>query len=207
MRSRGIRLLGLVALTALMLPGGCPLYSLPAALPSVLKSVYNHSSTYSTAESDALRAVTPGTILDDVETLDGCWGAFEGIDPPKTGRNLRMWQALHFDPDSGTLTRYVVQKVFGFIETLDIQIGTYELNDDGSAFTFTVTKIESNLPSGEIADVTDDYETLPVYTVDVTRSGTRLLLQFNMPQDDPRTPAGFLDEYALIHKVFDCPSD
>ncbi len=66
---------------------------------------------------------------------------------------------------------------------------------------FDVTEIEASGLNGAIGDVTDKYATPPQYDVLITRSGDSLKVRFvPLPEDDPRTPAGFADGIELIHR-------
>lgn len=72
-------------------------------------------------------------------------------------------------------------------------------------FTFSVERVQAYVPSaGDIIDVTDRYATLPTYEVALLRNGGRLKAVFVPAGDDPRTPAGFLENTALAHVRHEC---
>ncbi len=185
---------------------GCMLLALPGNLPPALGAVLADAAQFAPTNDDALRDVPAGTVRDDLNCLDGCWGGYQRWDA-NYGQVLEISEALQFDAGARTLTRYVEQRLAGFA-LVDVQHGTYEVAARGNQIIFHVTKIESSLPpgdQGQMTDITDGYDTLPQYTGYVTLSGDELRTRFALPADDPRTPAGFADDLDLLHRRFDCP--
>jgi hypothetical protein len=196
------RMLGLVlvALPSLLVcgcPGLAALEQLPAEMLQVRSDVEAFETTW-----EAGRAA-PGADAIDADVLVGCWGMYvlgEGRD----GATLSLWQTLHFDAATGELRRTVVQDLFGFAAVF-VQYGTFSVNAAGDVVTFTVERIDADVASGDLGDITDRYTALPVYTVNVSRAGDALTAEFLMPDDDPRTPAGFADAWPFVLVRFDCP--
>lgn len=174
----------------------------PGSLDS-LQPLLTDTATYAQRDADPLAQVQAGTVVDPLEELDGCWGAFFEVCGPQPGRCLSGYQLLAFDARSGTLTRYTLQNLLG-LEVLDAWEGTYDRTAAGE-LTFSVRRVESNLPGvTRLSDITDRYRELPQYDVRVTLDGDELKAVFVTPADNPRTPAGFLENIELIHRRLDC---
>jgi hypothetical protein len=181
---------------------------LPTDLPAALETVMADAQSFATASDDPLRDVAAGTVRDDLNSLDGCWGGYERWEA-NAGQALEIYEVLQFNAGTQTLTRYVEQQLAGFL-LVDVQHGTYEVATGGDQFAFHVKKVESSAPvgpHGRMTDITDKYDTLPHYTVYATLSGDQLKTRFEMPVGDPRTPAGFADDLELVHLQFDCPAE
>lgn len=169
-------------------------------VPAKLATVLDNTSQFAQDDADPLAGVDAGTVVDDLGNLSGSWSAFwreVGEDPDQA---LAVAQVLIIDPDAGTLKRYVYHNLAGLMVDVIIQRGDYSVADDGR-ITFDVTKIEATGLDGAIRDVTDQYARPPQYDVLITRSGDSLKVRFvPLPEDDPRTPAGFADGIELIHQ-------
>lgn len=182
---------------------GCGLLTLPVDLPAILDHVLADLDTFQVSDAWPLEAETPGTVVDPLGNLDGCWAAYYAIQP-SAGAEVELGEVLQFDADAGTLTRTVLHR-YGVFGELTVQRGTYTVVGE-DRFTFSVRKVEANM-AGRLVDVTARYDTLPHYTVAATRSGDNLKTRFEMPAGDPRTPAGFLDDTGTVHRRFDCPTE
>jgi hypothetical protein len=182
---------------------GCGLLTLPAELPAILDHVLADFNTFQVSDTWPLEEVTPGTVVDPLGDLDGCWAVYYLIGPP-AGAEVELAEVLQFDADAGTLTRTVLHR-YGVFGEVTIQRGTYTVIG-GDRVTFSVRKVEANV-AGRLVDVTAKYDTLPEYTVAATRSGDYLKTRFAMPAGDPRTPAGFLDDTDPAHRHFACPAE
>ena len=182
---------------------GCGLLTLPADLPAILDHVLADLNTFQVSDTWPLEEVTPGTVVDPLGDLDGCWAVYYLIGPP-AGAEVELAEVLQFDADAGTLTRTVLHR-YGVFGEVTIQRGTYTVVGE-DRFAFSVRKVEANV-AGRLVDVTAKYDTLPEYTVAATRSGDYLKTRFEMPAGDPRTPAGFLDDTDTVHRHFACPAE
>lgn len=182
---------------------GC--WGLPADAPEAITKVLADPESFTAPEDDPLQDVEAGSVIDDLAELGGCWGTYGATcDPNGSGTCLIAGQTLHFTPDTGGLIRYTYQDLGG-LRVLDIWEGTYAVVDGGH-LTCQVERVFSNVPAiTSITEITDRFATLPSYDVYVTLSGDELKAIFATPADDPRTPAGFLEDAAFIHQQFDCP--
>ena len=195
-----------VAACLCVLVTGC--WGLPADTPEAIALVLGDQVRFTAGEDDQLQGVEAGTVVDDLSGLAGCWGVYElecAPDVAPDGPCLIAGQTLQFNPVTGELIRYTYQDIVGIVQVMDVWEGTYEVVDDGH-LTFDVTRVLSNLPTvTSVTDITDRYRTLPSYDVYVTLSDDRLKATFVTPADNPRTPAGFLENETFIHQRFDCP--
>lgn len=182
---------------------GCGVLTLPVELPDILDHVLANLGTFQVSDTWPLEEATPGTVVDPLGDLDGCWAVYYVIGPP-AGAEVELGEVLQFDAAAGTLTRTVLHR-YGMFGAVTVQRGMYTIVGE-DRFTFSVQKVEANM-AGRLVDVTAKYDTLPAYTVAATRSGDYLKTRFEMPAGDPRTPAGFLDDTDTVHRHFDCPAE
>jgi len=97
---------GLVATTTLLAGGGCFFPGVPASLtglPAELQVVVDDPNTFAPPPEDPLAGVAPGTVVDDLSNLTGCWGWFEEAAGPVAA----FYEAYQFDADGGTVSRWV----------------------------------------------------------------------------------------------------
>jgi len=144
--------------------------------------------------------------VDDLAALDGCWGGCASAPATLPGRELLIAEALRFDSTHGTLERSIYQSIVIVPPMVDIQIGTVTLDEPGMA-TFRVTQVLSTAnptDPGALVDVTDKWDTLPVYEVPVAFDGERLIARFS-EIDTPRTSGGFADRHYARHTRIECP--
>ncbi len=198
-------LIGVVLLLAgVCCVSGCWLPTLWADLPAALALIMDDPNAYVADANDPLREVTPGTVMDSLAGLDGCYGAYRASSEERHGGFVgAIYEVLSFDPATNTLTRYTAQLLDG-LAIVDVQTGAYAVADAGHLI-FTVLRVQSNVWGDGLSDVTDDYNVLPVYRIDATLSGDRLRTAFHMPEGDLRTPEGIADTLELIHLNFACP--
>lgn len=204
MRSNLTRPTAALALVTAGIMTGCGLLPMPAARPPILDYVLANLATFQVSDAWPLGDANPGTVVDPLGDLDGCWAGYWHIGPPETEADLELGETLQFDAAAGTLTRTVLHR-YGLFGDVVIQRGTYTVAGE-DRFTFSVQTVEANM-AGRIVDVTDKYDTLPVYTVHATRGDGYLKTRFELPAGDPRTPAGFADRMRLVHRRFDCPAE
>lgn len=153
--------------------------------------------------SDPLANIPAGTVIDPVSLLPGCWGASYEMEVPPGNPHLVGYQVLRFNSATRTLTRFTVNDLGG-AQVLDVWSGDWEVIDEGR-LSFDVRRVQSNVPGfTQLTDITDRYATLPSYEVRITRDDDRIKVMFVTPSDDPRTPAGFLENVELIHQRFEC---
>ncbi|MCK4340309.1 MAG: hypothetical protein KAY37_01125 [Phycisphaerae bacterium] len=200
-------------LAATVFAAGCgmvPFLVGPSELPAELAYVVEHADDFAqeideASLTEAMRASPTGIALDDLGELAGCWGDLMRIPTTLPNRSLDVYQILHFEPETGKLTRFCSQDLVGALTFVIIQSGHVSINDDGRIL-FEVTEIRANDPeTGELTDATDKYSRLPQYELRATLDNDQLKAAFVTPEDDPSTPAGFADDIVLIHKRFECP--
>ena len=163
---------------------GCGLLTLPVELPAILDHVLADLDTFQVSDAWPLAEVTPGTVVDSLGDLDGCWAVYYVIGPP-AGAEVELGEVLQFDADADTLTRTVLHR-YGVFGEVTIQRGTYTVVGE-DRFTFSVRKVEANV-AGRLVDVTAKYDTLPEYTVAATRSGDYLKTRFEPARRRERKP-------------------
>jgi hypothetical protein len=181
---------------------GC-LPALPDADLGGITAVLAKPSEFAQDAADPLGDTPAGTLVDPLDSLDGCWGAAFDVHDPADGPSLVAYSALRFDSQAGSLTRYTVNAL-GRAQVLDVWDGDYEVLDHGR-LSFQVRRVRSNLPGfTQLTDVTDRFATLPSYEVRITRDGDRIKAVFVAPPEDPRTPAGVLENVPLVYRRFAC---
>lgn len=174
----------------------------PGSLDS-LRPLLTDTATYAQRDADPLAQVQAGTVVDPLEELDGCWGAFLETCGPQHGCCLSGYQLLAFHARSGALTRFTLQNLPG-LDALDAWEGTYDRTAAGER-TFSVRGVESTLPGvTRLSDIMDRYRELPQCGVRVTLDGDELNAVFVTLADKSTTPAGFLENIELIHRRLDC---
>lgn len=185
------------------LAGGCGftlLGGVPPELTPGLGALLEDAARFAQSAELPLAGVAAGTERDAIGDLTGCWGAYSVAGP-----QLLSAQWLEFDAAAGTLVRQTWERIGALATVVFVQEGAFAVVDE-STLRFTVQRILTNdFLSGELEDVTERYGSLPVYDVAITRLGDAIKLRFSLPADDPRTPAGFLDDSELVHVAADCP--
>ena len=87
--------------------GGCPsgeLAPLDVQVPAHLQSVFNDVDSFRAAPNDPFESIAPGTAVDDLSGLDGCWGtSFTESDAES---EIGLYVAYHFDAAAGTFARW-----------------------------------------------------------------------------------------------------
>ena len=104
--------------------------SLPEDLPPELEAVLSDKATFDLEPSDPLGDVEVGTVVDNLQGLDGCWGFYERDDlrpnPP-----LSEFITVHvFDNANGTYTRWQLFTTSGLFGMLNGFRGTFVIVGD-----------------------------------------------------------------------------
>jgi hypothetical protein len=122
---------GLVATTAVLAGGGCLFPGVPASLtelPAELQVVVDDPSSFAQAPGDPLASVAPGTVVDDLGGLTGCWGWYEEA----AGPLVAFYEVYQFDAGNGTVSRWVFTPGFLLIPSLfALDQGSFTALDDG----------------------------------------------------------------------------
>ncbi|MFQ5806712.1 MAG: hypothetical protein ACE5I3_09705 [Phycisphaerae bacterium] len=196
---------GLVATAASLAAAGCFLPGLPTSLtglPAELQVVIDDPNSFAASPDDPLAALTPGTAVDDLSGLTGCWGWFEeaqyslGGSPPTV-----FYEVYQFDADVGTANRWVFTPTFLLIPPLvAVDEGSFSVSDQG--------RIEIRLDHYTIIDVrtgsgrefTDLPDAVAIFEKLITLSGDQLLIGGPFLVDEETgEPIG------RIFTRFDCP--
>jgi hypothetical protein len=77
-------------------------------IPPGVASVAADSSRFAQNELHPLLSAPPGSIIDPITTLDGCWGAY--ADEKLTGAALADYEFYEFDLEAGTVKYEVLQR-------------------------------------------------------------------------------------------------
>ncbi len=183
---------------------GCGTVPFPAApkdLPAELRFVTENRSRFVEDPNDPLFELPPGTIVDDLSLLDGCWAAALPADVAVDGEPLlTLYFVYRFDAESGTFTSWIYQRdAFGRFFTLASgDSGTFVV-EDGNRIVFTVQQTMGYDPeTGEFLTAEparDRFEEL------ATLSGDRLRLHFGAADREPVDPG---DDQ--VYTRFDCPA-
>ncbi len=167
-------------------------------LPDALARVLENESEFLAGVDSQLARVTPGTPIDDLGNLDGCWGSI-WKDEANPGFVIAI--VIHFDVENGTYTQWSVQDSAQFIRVIGISYGTFEILDEAHV-ALTSTEWYMNDPyTGELEQVPPSGETI-AFTTLVTVDGDDMLLVLGV--DDP----GDLDPNDTSYysyRRFDCP--
>lgn len=162
--------------------------------PPVIAYVLDHADEFAVSD-DPLAAVEPGTALDDLAGLSGCWGSYERQDwfqgqlPA-----FESWEAYHFDAAAGRLVRWVVTANWLFMPgAFSISEETYTIAEGGrlrlQSDRYTIYDLRTG--EGRTATPSGAFDELEVR---VTLAGDRLLLA-----DPENRPAG------RVFRRFACP--
>jgi len=196
--------LSLVAITTLLATGGCFFPGLPATLtqlPSELQIVVDDPNDFTPPADDPLANLTPGTAVDDLSNLTGCWGWFEAAEPAVGGPATGFYEVYQFDADAGIANRWVFTPPFLAIPPIvATDEGSFTPHDDGRIEIrldrYTIIDMRTGL-GWEFTELPDD---IAVFDRLVTLDGDQLLV------GDP----AYVDEetgepIGRIFARFDCP--
>ncbi len=191
-----LRYSGVIAVIAV---GGCDALDFPAAkqqLPAPLAYVVKNQEMfiYQADDDTALRDVVAGTVVDDLATVSGCWGAYfpPGADPDNP---LPLSFALMLDVDTGKITHWVGTHALGLFSFVLRADGTFSIVDDNRiAGSTTDTYATGGLPFDEMPEMPFDWR--------VTVAGDRLLVE---DYDAPQRQSSAQTDPPYVR--FDCPEE
>ena len=214
MRRISVSWVGAALVTALAGCPGVPAYNVPVnsvEVPSDLQPVLNAPADFTVAKDDTLRTVTPGTVLDPLAQLDGCWGGLLPAIRPNV--DLALYTVFHFDRQTGTYQSWAAQGVRsgGLWPTLPLIVensGTFQVQSDNTLLLH-MTHSRANLDetSGHITTTLNDQPlTADNPVVDwpalATLQGDHLLLYLGVSSAAEVSTA----EDRQILTRFDCPA-
>ncbi len=195
----------LVLIAALSLLAGCPVQ--PGAskrMPPEIQAVQAARDAVTVAPDDPLHNVAPGTFIDDLAGLAGCWAGHQRIvseeQTPMVDVGdplLDIYHFFRFDPAAGTVTYQSCAAVLVVPFSLDSCAsyhGTYDIVPE-SGLVIDVESFSTTDPfTGETRTYPDDidelidgdqaerdeareaFEEASTWTFSVTRDGDRILL-------------------------------
>lgn len=201
---------GSLAMVALLL-SGCWLPLLAGVdvdVPAAMQTVMDDLDNFTPASSDPLAAVDPGTAVDDLATLDGCWGTV--LSDCDCDFKPRLVVAYQFDAADGTFTRWSGAAradgvLYPLMPIISIEEGTFEVTGDASIL-LTVERILTNIDqaTGRITE-TPQETPVPSDAIErpalVTLDGDGMLLYIDTETAADVDP----NEPAPIFRQFDCP--
>jgi hypothetical protein len=159
------RFVALLAGPCILLIAGCPaLVSLvpgqflPAEPdpPPIVEFVAANEALFEAGSGDQLAMVAPGTVLDGLDRLDGCWGSI--LKQPSSDNPLVTVVAVHrFDAAASAFEQWsYLRDATGSFFVLTLERGTFEIAED-NLLTLRFEEHWSNDPdTGEL--VAEDAE-------------------------------------------------
>jgi hypothetical protein len=196
---------GLVAIAMLLMTSGCLFPGIPTTLtetPAELQAVINDPNAFVPPSDDPLADVTPGTVVDDLSNLTGCWGWFEAATYSPSGSPLTtFYEVCQFDADIGTADRWVFTPSFLLIPPiLAVDQGSFSVVDDGRIEIRLDHYTVIDMRTGIGREFTDLPEQIAVFERLVTLDGDQLLIADPYYVDEETgEPIG------RIFTRFDCP--
>jgi hypothetical protein len=213
---RGAHGLGLACAVVLATCGGCSLPGMdlfagfpfefepaenPGELSPELSFVIANKQQFDTQGVQVFAGVVPGTLVDPLEGLTGCWGFYERQQPfGEAVSPVEVFEAYHFDAATGEVERWVLTTSFLIVpEIYAWDQGTYTVADDGRL----LVTIESYLIADRTAGQARISTNLPPAFRDVTKfvtlSGDNALIAGTSDTDETVPSDGF------VFRRFDCP--
>ena len=109
-------------------------------LPSAVRHVAENETDFAQDSENAFGEVAPGTVMDALSGLDGCWGSYFRLvaDEDASGVTagtplLDTCEAYSFDSATGAITYCIYQQsVYGTLGVYGLYEGTYTVLDDSS---------------------------------------------------------------------------
>jgi hypothetical protein len=196
---------GPVAIATLLVSGGCSLPGVPTSatgLPAALQAIVDDPNSFAPSPEDPLADVTPGTVIDDLSGLTGCWGWFEQALCPLSGRPLTaFYEVYRFGTDSGTVSRWVYTSgVAAIPPVVTVDEGGFTVIGDGrieiQLDRYTIIDMRTGI-GREFTELPEEIGTLEKL---ITLAGDQLLIADPSYVDEGTgQPAG------RIFTRFDCP--
>lgn len=208
-----IRRFLVVAGLAVMLSGcGTGLFPpVDVVIPAAVQVVLDNPTAFQAAADDPMQTIEPGTVVDDLNGLTGCWGTvFSGSvsSPPAA-----LFVAYQLDSADGSLTRwsgYVMLDGSGLwpiAQLLSAEVGSFAVTGN-SNLVFTVERSFVNIDPNTAQIISTLVEN-PQFSgpLDrpalVTLDGDSMLLFIDTETADEVNAA---DERAIFTR-FDCPAE
>jgi hypothetical protein len=199
------RLRTCAAITPLLAAGACFFPGVPTTLtqlPAELQLVADDPNTFAAPQDDPLADLTPGTAVDDLSGLTGCWGSFEPAEYSLGGAPTGpIYEVYQFDADDGTVSRWVSTPAFLVIPpVVAIDAGTFSILGEGQIEIHTTRYTVIDMRTGLGREFTDLPEAAATAEKLVTLSGDQLLIAVPYYVDEATgEPLG------RIFSRFDCP--
>lgn len=176
------------------------LAGLPADLPDSIKTVHDNSVRFAAPTSGPAATTAPGTVVDPLATLAGCWGAFTpDVAQGTEAVPIEDYSALRFAADGG-FEWWDIETAVGY-SVLDAQRGSFEVTAN-NRIRITVRELVSYNPFSKQFE-TDSLTRPDVTEYLITRVGDVLLLLMIDPTGDGQTPVDASGRIVL--HAFDCP--
>jgi len=191
---------------------GCGLGMLPTPdvdLPSTVQFVLDNAQGFRSAEDDPLQTIDPGTVIDDLADLSGCWATM--FTDAEIDVGAAFFVVYRFDPEDGSVTRWSfvglqTGRLFPLAPVITAEHGTYEITGENTLL-LSIERLESNV--NEAGQVTGTLGPTAPFAVPyerpalVTLSGDSMLLYIDIATADDA------DEEAErpIFQQFDCPTE
>lgn len=197
------RCAGLIAagLAMLLLAGGCPIAfegTLPDDLDAAMKYILNNRGQFQQANAGS---VDTGVVIDDLQRLSGCWGAFvEALAGHGSLGQMDSFSLLRFGPQEA-LTTWDVVDTGGLFATVYDGTGFWAAVGD-NRLRLTIDRRRYFNPLTRRYDVFDDEAevTESLATLDGDRLYVRMLDEPGAAAPGPNEP-----DYTITYRRFDCP--
>ncbi len=193
---------------------GLPAYNVPVSaieVPSALQQVLNAPADFVAPKDDTLQTVAPGTVVDPLAQLDGCWGGL--LTWSRVNLGLSLYTVIHFDRQAGTYQRWSADglRKGGLWPAMPLIVedsGTFRVQSDNTIL-LQMTHNRANVDPNS-AHITATLNDQPLYAdhspVDqpalATLQGDRLLLFLGAGSAAEVNP---VDERQILMR-FDCPA-
>ena len=170
------------------------------SLPAPLDWVMQHKETFGQGD-DPFGGAAPGTVMDDLSGLTGCWGSYELEDPfPGAVPPIGIYEVYHFDDATKQFTRWVyTDGVLMMPAIYATDSGTYELLDGGRINchpdTYSAYDMSTRL-GRKIDNPPEGYFEGELY---LTLKGDRLNTADSLEPDESG------EIYRQLFRRFDCP--
>ena len=179
-------------------------------VPPEVQYVFDHVADFRSPADDPLESVEPGTVMDDLAGLSGCWAKMFTEAQVQSG--LAFFAVYHFDAAAGTFTRWSLVGLesgglWPVLPVISAETGVFEV---ASATTIRMTvqrnfanmDVDTGEVLSELREIPVEREEPLVRTALVTLDGERMLLYI-----DTETPEEVdADEERPIFYRFDCPT-
>ena len=142
-------------------------------VPDAAQQVLENAADFIAADNDPMETTAPGTVVDDLDTLDGCWGTvFTEADVES---QLSLFSVYHFDAAEKTYVSWAFAGLrdqgvlWPFLPLISEESGTYELKGD-SKIEMTITRMRANT-TADGGTITATLQEMALDGADVTRTG------------------------------------